>query len=218
LSDPLLLESLGLKSVKALTGEKDLEAPIWTVQGRGSQLLVEIDTSRQPKIGATAATKHWVVDVPLHLRYLPPVFGSNATNSNTPEGSTTDVVMPWPVVFWACRGDTSGTKLAVNPFDRVNLGYDSLFEEPRTQFYHLSPVPDLSAVTGEVPTINRHKHGILVETLRVPVLDANWAGVVEWGTVIAVVAGFLWVSWSLLKAARGKRMVKTGQKLDGKTL
>lgn len=72
----------------------------------------------------------------------------------------------------------------VNPFDRVNLGYDGLFG-PRTMFYHLDP-----AMKG-------NGTGTLMETLRVPVLDSEKVGFVDAGTVVVVLVGFLWLCWRL---------------------
>ena len=69
----------------------------------------------------------------------------------------------------------------VNPFDRVNLGYDGLFG-PKTMFYHLEP-----------DTNNTNGHGGLIEHLDIPVLDTASAPWIEKGTVIIVVVGLLWV-------------------------
>ena len=72
----------------------------------------------------------------------------------------------------------------VNPFDRVNLGYESLFG-PRTMFYHLQPQP---AVEG----------GRLIEKVYLPVMDLEGTRWVEGVTVGAVVLGALWVVWKLV--------------------
>lgn len=76
-----------------------------------------------------------------------------------------------------------------NPFDRVNLGWESLFN-PQTTFYQLHP----AAGRGDT----------LVEKLRVPVLrlDENEGIIfqkrtVELGTVVIVTLGLLWVLWKL---------------------
>lgn len=79
--------------------------------------------------------------------------------------------------------------MSVNPFDRVNLGYDGLFGA-RTMFYHLQPAAAGNGTGG------------LVETLRVPVLDARRTGSVEAGTVGLVLVGFLWVCWKLVEVLR----------------
>lgn len=70
--------------------------------------------------------------------------------------------------------------MSVNPFDRTNLGYDGLFGE-RTMFYHVEP--------------SIHDH--LVETIKVPVLDMQYAGLIEWGTLVAVLLGTAWVGWKV---------------------
>jgi hypothetical protein len=78
--------------------------------------------------------------------------------------------------------------MGVNPFDRTNLGWDGLFG-PRTMFYQLHP---------------ESKH--LVSSVEVPVLKLTGEGMfnaknVELGTCVAVVLGFLWVLWRLVRVA-----------------
>lgn len=73
-----------------------------------------------------------------------------------------------------------------NPFDRVNLGYDGLFA-PRTMFYHLQ------AVSGGKP---------LVEELKAPVMDLTRMVWIEFGTVITISLGFMWVLWRLVGVVR----------------
>ena len=93
--------------------------------------------------------------------------------------------------------------MSVNPFDRVNLGYDGLFG-PKTMFYHLEP--DVAGVTGR-----------FVERLAVPVLDLDQTGWVQEGTVAAVVMGALWVCWKLwgvVKGRRGGLGARKGQKVQ----
>ncbi|KAH0538743.1 hypothetical protein FGG08_004696 [Glutinoglossum americanum] len=177
LSDLLFLKSKGLKGLRGLYGETDLEAPDWVIEKWGSSMLVEIDTPGGDQSSA-AATGSWTADIPLHFRYLAPKSG----------GGATDVEVPWPVVFWACRAE-EGSKMSVNPFDRVNLGYDGLFG-PKTMFYQLSPQPANSS-------------GLLLETVGVPVLDLDKSRTVEIGTVTAIVLGFVWVCWKLWLAGTG---------------
>jgi len=137
----------------------------------GSTMLLEIQT---PDESDPAAAGPWDVTIPLHLRYLEP----------SPGGST-EVQVPWPVVFWACTAD-DGTKFPVNPFDRTQLGYDGLFG-PRTMFYHLDPAP------------RGGRAGRLTERIAVPVLgtEAASARTIETLTVLTIGLGFLWVLWKL---------------------
>jgi PIG-X / PBN1 len=88
--------------------------------------------------------------------------------------------------------------MAVNPFDRVNLGYDGLFG-PKTMFYHLSPQPVNSS-------------GLLLETMSVPVLDLDKARTIEIGTMVAIALGFLWICWKLWLAAFGS--TRTRERTD----
>ncbi|KAI9847798.1 MAG: protease B nonderepressible form [Sclerophora amabilis] len=166
LSDPLFLASKHLRAVRALYGETDLEAPDWVVAKWGSALLVEIAVPDEIHSG------DFSFDLPLHLRYLEPVRGTTGSS---------EVDFPWPAVFWACDAE-EGLKMAVNPFDRVNLGYDGMFG-PKTMFYHLEP---------------NTTDGRLTETIHVPALDLDRSSWIEAGTVGAIVLGFAWVCLRLL--------------------
>ncbi|KAI9700431.1 MAG: protease B nonderepressible form [Candelina mexicana] len=161
LSDYVFLASKNLKAMRSISGEPDLEAPDWAVQKWGSNLLVELSPSSESEGG-------WDADIPLHLRYLPPALGGIA-----------EVSVPWPVVFWACRAE-EGLKMNVNPFDRVNLGYDGLFG-PRTMFCHVSPKPGSNCM----------------EKIQLPVINALGTQSVEIGTSTAIVMGFIWIWWCL---------------------
>ena len=179
-TDPLFLASHNLVSLRSVSGETDLEAPEYVLGKWGSDVLLELATP------SSAAA--WDVTIPLHLRYLAP--------SNT---SYADAAIPWPVVFWACTAE-EGTKFPVNPFDRVNLGYEGLFGA-RTMFYHLDPLP-----AGK---------GRLVETLRVPVLGLEALGSqwVESGTMVVVALAWAWVVWKLLSGLMGSgKRVREGKK------
>lgn len=85
--------------------------------------------------------------------------------------------------------------MSTNPFDRVNLGFDSLFGQ-LTMFYHLQPAQ---------ATVMSDFGGQLVENLQVPVLLQGWDGYVEAGTVGCVLFGVFWLIWKLLgqKERRG---------------
>ena len=165
-TDRLFLQAHNLHALRSISGETDLEAPDYVVQKWGSNVLLELATPDH----SSAGDAPWDVTVPLHLRYLEPAAGGER-----------EIQIPWPIVFWACTAE-EGTRFPVNPFDRINLGYDGIFG-PRTMFYHL-----------KTSTENR----TLVETVTVPVLDikasgARWIGI---ATVAAISLGFL---WTLLK-------------------
>lgn len=199
-TDPLFLHSHHLIALRSISGETDLEAPDYVVQQWGSNLLLELATPTSHP--ATAARENeptpppaWNITIPLHLRYLNP----------SPSGQT-PIEIPYPILFWACTADEGG-KFPVNPFDRVNLGYEGLFGS-RTMFYHLQPRPP--AASGSSPRgafvvgnggTHRDVEGRMVLKIQVPVLNLGGSWVtsewVEWGTVMAVLIGFGWVLWRL---------------------
>ena len=172
--DELFLNSHSLKGLRAVSGETDLEAPDWVLPAWGSNLLIELATPDD--IQAVGAGR-WNITIPLHLRYLKPT-----------ESGHQSTFIPWPIVFWACS--TEDTEIGINPFDRVDLGYDKLFP-PATYFHHLHPESD----------------GVLMQEIQIPVLRADTGGVrlfgdatsqVELGTVAAILLGFTWVLWKLV--------------------
>jgi len=165
LSSPLFLESKGLKALHSVSGETDLEAPVWAVDKWGSAMLIELSAPQEGQ--------EMFADIPLHLRY----YGPSDTGISEAE-------IPWPVTFWACTAE-EGTKMTVNPFDRVNLGYESLFG-PKTMFYHLKPALPLKGNSSRY-----------VEPLSIPVLRTVTASYIEPGTILVILLGFGWVLWKL---------------------
>ena len=182
-SSPNFLSSNGLRELRALSGETDLEAPLWAVSLWGSAFLLELDPP---------ARSHgtWVAKIPLSLLYLP----SNHSDDGKPSGSHATTNVPWPVVFWACPAE-AGNRMNTNPFDRRNLGYDGLFG-PKTLFYHLQP------------TIN----SMHVEKISVPLLGWQHNVMVERLSVFMMVLGFLWACWKLVLALGGARHGPTSSK------
>ena len=176
LFDPLFMSSKGLKTVHYITSPVDLEAPAYTTDLWGSSVLIEL----APLNSSSSSTP--VAEIPLHLRYLRPNSGSNGQEK---------LEIPYPVLFWACTAD-EGSKFPINPFDRVNIGYDGLFG-PRTIFWHLKPEAHRGGEGKES----------LVSGLSVPVLDLDGSSYVEAGTAWVVGLGFLWVLWCLWGVWKG---------------
>lgn len=161
LKDPLFMASKNLTALQYVTKPVDLEAPEYSMSLWGSSLLLELAPP-------PASSEPWTAEIPLHLRYLLPS-----------ESGYRETALPSPVLFWACTAEEE-TKFTINPFDRVNLGYEGLFD-PKTIFYHLSPEarPDLySSVT-------------------VPVLNTTYSGHLELGTTAVILLGFGWILWKL---------------------
>jgi hypothetical protein len=176
LSDKLFLASKNLTAIRHITQPVDLEAPEYAMSLWGSTLLIELAPPASPStIPSSPKSKPqpWTAEIPLHLRYLPP----------TPSGYS-QVEIPWPVLFWACTAD-EGSKFTINPFDRVNLGYDGLFG-PRTMFYHLSPQGQANGNASDGYSV-----------IDVPVLKQGYADWVEMGTAAVILLGFGWIMWKL---------------------
>ena len=167
--DPMFLAAHNLVALRSISGETDLEAPDYVVKIWGSNLLLEL---RQPmNTEQHLSTMSWQVSIPLHLRYKAPTSNGKS-----------EVVLPWPVIFWACNAGT-GIDFSVNPFDRVNLGYNTLFE-PHTVFYHVPPRYD--AVGGNQS---------MTISLDIPSADLTSVGSIplEFITLSAIMLGFLWI-------------------------
>lgn len=171
LQDPLFMASKNLSTIRYVTSPVDLEAPEYAMPLWGSSLLLEL-------AAPPPSAESWTAEVPLHLRYLAPTAGGM---------DQTDV--PWPVLFWACTAE-EGSKFTINPFDRVNLGYDGLFG-PRTMFYHLVPKPGPTSLA---------RSGELYSTIQVPVLDTRYSRFVEAGTTAVILLGCSWILWRLYGA------------------
>ena len=188
LSDPLFLASKNLSAIHHITSPVDLEAPAYAMTLWGSSVLLELAPPPPSSLSTSNQDSWWTAQIPLHLRYLPPT-------SNTSGQSLLE--LPYPVLFWACVAD-EGSKFPINPFDRVNVGYDGLFG-PKTMFYHLSP-----EVLGA-----EHLDRRLTNVVSVPVLDLDKSRYAEVGTAAVVLVGFLWVMWCLFgvwrKEGYGKR-------------
>ena len=192
-SDPLSLSSQSLIALRALSGSQDLEAPDWVIPAWGSAALFEL---AHPKVPTDAdETSTWTATIPTHLRYVKP---SNASSSSE---SQSTLSIPAPVVFWACNAD-EGAKFNVNPFDRVNLGYDGLFGT-KTMFYHVPPAPAMAEVGSG--------HGLMLD-LNVPVLDSKFAGWVPMATLAVVLAGFGWVVLKLVGGGGAKKEAEAKKK------
>ncbi|KAL5121698.1 protease B nonderepressible form [Pleosporales sp. CAS-2024a] len=194
-TDPLFLASNHLARLRSLAGATDLEAPDWVVDAWGSAALFEMALPLPPRPSSSTQAQQnshshshsrsvHNVSIPLHVRYM--AAAANASHARRP--------LPWPVVFWACRADQGGPKMAANPFDRVHLGYEALFG-PKTRFMHVEPAED---------------RGELVEWIHVPVLDLRGAGWVERVTVGTVLGAFLGLCWVLF--GRGGQTVDAKEK------
>jgi len=198
-SDELFLKSQNLVSLVNISGDTDLEAPLWTRKQWGSSALFQIVSPPNTMDDSTTTVNlshEWTISIPLHLRYLPPGYG-RSDNITESIGQT---YIPYPAVFRACSS-LNGAKLSINPFDRQHLGYDTLFSRD-TIFWHLRPEPPSSRLT-----LNDSMKSYMVP-IDVPILDISRVDYVETGTCIAVLFGFLWICYKLFKSLANSRSVQ----------
>jgi hypothetical protein len=172
LSDPLFLASKNLTALRYMTHPVDLEAPEYVMPQWGSSVLLQLSPPTTSSTQKKDRKEEWTAEIPLHLRYLAPT-----------EGGYSAISVPYPAVFWACEPE-QGVEFPPNPFERVKLGYDGLFEDG-TVFWHVEPRPVGGAKS-------------LVNVVKVPVLDLDKARWVNAGTAAAVLVGFAWVVWKLV--------------------
>ncbi|KAG5985390.1 hypothetical protein E4U55_003618 [Claviceps digitariae] len=191
LADKLFLASNNLTASKYTSLPVDLEAPAYATKTWGSTVLLEL----APPPSSDDSVAAWTSQVPLHLRYLKPSTSGDV-----------DIEIPYPVVFWACDSSSTNADFANNPFDRIHVGYDGLFNSS-TVFWHVKPEP----ASG-----NR-----LMSRISVPVLKEHASAWVGFGTTVVVALGFAWVLWTLVTVLRqsgyGRRGNEDGEGREHKS-
>ncbi|KAK6506910.1 protease B nonderepressible form [Arthrobotrys musiformis] len=189
LEDDKLMKSYGIKKVKAVEGETDLEAPVWAMSKWGAIVLVELEIEHHFRIWKKIR-HHLKFTLPFHLRYMP----------THPEKHKDTAILPAPAIFWACPSE-QWSRMSKNPFDRRMLGYEEYFPE-ETYFYHLPP-------RFRDATLSRW-------SLDVPILNSVDSQLIEWGTMGIVVLGFLWVFGAILTSflGFGRKKVEEHQKKE----
>jgi hypothetical protein len=111
----------------AVWGETDLEAPVWSVPGWGSEAIVRIHVPPQER--------QFTFTLPMHSRYEAPRNYSDKF----------DAQLPVPDVFWACQ-DLEGLATSEIP----SVGYKSLFPHD-TIFYHIESSESVLHTNFQIP-------------------------------------------------------------------
>ena len=81
-------QSGGIKNLRGVWGETDLEDPSYKTNGWGSIILIDIEQENSELI----------LELPLHLRYLEPLDGGGNRHLD---------ILP-PEIFWACENTVEG--------------------------------------------------------------------------------------------------------------
>ncbi|ORZ00038.1 PIG-X protein [Lobosporangium transversale] len=211
--DPFQLEGLAPEIGEVIVfGETDLEKPVGVVSGWGSLVMVKVQPENSSKASRWIAGNMTdsnvenkkrseplryssTVDIPMHMRYQPPVSEGNAATH-------VDVLVPWPLVAWVCpvslSGDeeasaTAAKKLFHIPPLPLNLLFGfkdkkSSVQSAEEGYNFRFLLPDL--IPSQYP----------VAHVSVPVGRLDDLSVVRTATFALAGAGTLAVVWALVKA------------------
>lgn len=165
-----------------LWGEADLEAPIWAVDGYGSEALVQIYAKNRP---ADEPAGKFQFELPTHSRYEVPQVNSTSVGQ----------VQPWPVVFWACQPTVDEIKENPAPasVETVNLGYEAIFPA-NTVFHYLEP-------TVEAGQRLRSEFDI-------PVAPFSSYETVQLVTVVAIFGSFLYLIYEIFRSVTKSQVLE----------
>ncbi|KAF9924626.1 protease B nonderepressible form [Linnemannia zychae] len=209
--DPFQLEGLAPEIGESIVfGETDLEKPVGVVAGWGSLVMVRAQpedsqkTSKWVSFNITntdskgqkteSASYTSVVDIPMHMRYQPPVKEGNPATHVA-------VKAPWPVVAWVCPVSHKDEQTAFNAaakklFHIPVLPLSLLF--PRDEktgretvdFRFILPDP----IPKQFPTVQ----------VSVPVGRLDDMKIVQTATFIMAGAGTLAVAFALIRSVAGR--------------
>lgn len=207
--DPFQLESLAPEiGVSTVFGETDLEKPVGVVPGWGSLVMVKVQPEESVKTSrwiesenATTsektATYTSTVDIPMHMRYQPPVAKENSATH-------AQVAVPWPIVAWTCPRSIPDEAMGKRLFQISPLPLSLLFrksaseaDQETVEFRFLLPDP--------IPKVYPEA------SVSVPVGRLEDLEVVRTTTFVLAAMGTLSVVWALGKAVAGRKTGKGKQ-------
>ncbi|KAF9540532.1 protease B nonderepressible form [Mortierella hygrophila] len=218
--DPFQLEGLAPEiGESTVYGETDLEKPVGVVTGWGSLVMVKaqpedsIKTSKWTPSNITnidtkgiktdSVLYTSVVDIPMHMRYQPPVEeGNPATHVN--------VEAPWPIVAWVCPIAThGGDESAV-----LNVAAKKLFYIPALPLSLLFPrdeKTDRETVDFRFVLPDPIPKQFPVAKMSVPVGRLDDMNLVRSATFVMAGAGTLAVALALVRTVAGRTSGKGKQ-------
>jgi hypothetical protein len=159
-------QSGGIKNLRGVWGETDLEDPSYKTKGWGSIVLVDIDQ----------INSELTLELPLHLRYLEPLADGGYRHLNILR----------PEIFWACENTVEGIPHSqqTNPDFTI-----SPFSPPaRSVLHSLFPI---DTVFYHLPNHITQENGVV--SIDVPVANASQAQVVQNLTVLGILMGFTYL-------------------------
>ncbi|KAF9125204.1 protease B nonderepressible form [Mortierella sp. 14UC] len=210
--DPFQLEGLAPEiGDSTVFGETDLEKPVGVVAGWGSLVMVKaqpedsVKTSKWTPSNITnidtkgvktdAVSYTSVVDIPMHMRYQPPVEQGNPATHVTVE-------TPWPIVAWVCPSTASGDGSAAQ-----NAAAKKLFHIPTLPLSLLFPrdtKTDRETVDFRFVLPDPIPKQFPTATMSVPVGRLDDMNLVRAATFAMAGAGTLAVALALVRTVVGR--------------
>lgn len=218
--DPFQLEGLAPEiGESTVYGETDLEKPVGVVAGWGSLVMVKaqpedsIKTSKWTTSNITnidtkgiktdSVLYTSVVDIPMHMRYQPPVEEGNPATHVTVEA-------PWPIVAWVCPAATNvGDESAA-----LNAAAKKLFYIPALPLSLLFPrdeKTDRETVDFRFVLPDPIPKQFPVAKMSVPVGRLDDMNLVRAATFAMAGAGTLAVALALVRSVTGRTSGKGKQ-------
>ncbi|KAG0050045.1 protease B nonderepressible form [Gryganskiella cystojenkinii] len=219
--DPFQLEGLTPEIGKAVVfGETDLEKPVGVVEGWGSLVMVKVQpedssaTSRWKPNSSSSSTSESgksqpasagkfsaTVNIPMHMRYQPPV-------SEDSDATHVKVAVPWPIVAWACPVDSNVEEIEAKKLFHIPVLPLSLFTSSPEVSKDGTPVEWRFLLPDPIPS---HYPDAQVS---VPVGRLEDLGVVRAATFALAAAGTLSIAVALVKAVSSRGSVGSKGKRD----
>ncbi|KAF9103963.1 protease B nonderepressible form [Mortierella sp. GBA35] len=215
--DPFQLEGLAPEiGESTVFGETDLEKPVGVVAGWGSLVMVQaqpqdsVKTSRWTPSNITnidtkgkmtdSVSYTSVVDIPMHMRYQPPIQEGNPATHVAVEA-------PWPVVVWVCPAVTGDGEAAMNAVAK------KLFHIPALPLSLLFPRDENDRETVDFRFVLPDpipKH-FPTTHVSVPVGRLDDMNLVRTATFAMAAAGTLAVAFALVRTVVGRNSGKGKQ-------
>ncbi|KAG0211163.1 protease B nonderepressible form [Mortierella sp. NVP41] len=215
--DPFQLEGLAPEiGESTVFGETDLEKPVGVVAGWGSLVMVQaqpqdsVKTSRWTPSNITnidtkgkmtdSVSYTSVVDIPMHMRYQPPIQEGNPATHVAVEA-------PWPVVAWVCPAVTGDGEAAMNAVAK------KLFHTPALPLSLLFPRDENDRETVDFRFVLPDpipKH-FPTTHVSVPVGRLDDMNLVRTATFAMAAAGTLAVAFALVRTVVGRNSGKGKQ-------
>ncbi|KAK3847816.1 MAG: PIG-X [Linnemannia gamsii] len=216
--DPFQLEGLAPEiGESTVFGETDLEKPVGVVAGWGSLVMVKAQSEESVKtskwapfnitnidskgVKTDAVSYMSVVDIPMHMRYQPPIEQGNPATHVTVE-------TPWPIVAWVCPATAGDESAAQNAAARKLFHIPTL---PLSLLFPRDAKTDRETVDFRFVLPDPIPKQFPMAKMSVPVGRLDDMSLVRAATFAMAGAGTLAVAFALVRTVAGRTSGKGKQ-------